>query len=141
MTLRHRDSRLVTLAVLVLVLSAFAPATTSAGASTTPTSLYNCNQLAVRPKTLVLTCADSNRYMRNIIWSTWTPSSARATGTLTWNDCTPSCVSGHWHTQHISFLARYPKTLKGRRLFTQLFGPAGSWGGTTRVWTLPTSPE
>lgn len=139
MSKRTRCSTFLVVVALVPLVLGFASSASAAAKSST--SLYNCNQLTVRPSTLVLTCADSNRYVEHIHWSSWNASSARGTGTLRWNDCTPSCVSGHWHTEEISFLARDPKTLKGQRLFTELYGPSGAWGATSRVWILPTSSE
>ena len=105
------------------------------------TSLYNCTLLQVRPTNIVLTCADSNRYIKHITWSSWTSVSAQATGTLTWNGCSPACYDGKWYSKEIQFSARDPKTVLTHRIFTELYGPSGAWGMGSRVWLLPTKPE
>jgi hypothetical protein len=110
-------------------------------ASFSSPALYNCTLLTVRPTSIVLTCADSNRYIQDIKWRSWTSTSADATGTLHWNDCTPACFDGKWHSARIHFIARKPATLSTHRIFTELYGPAGAWGTGSRVWELPTKPE
>jgi len=110
-------------------------------ASPSTTSLYNCTLLQVRPTNIVLTCADSNRYIKHVTWTSWTSVRAEATGTLTWNGCSPACYDGKWHSEKIRFSARDPKTVLAHRIFTELYGPPGAWGNGSRVWVLPTKPE
>lgn len=51
----------------------------------------------VEPKTFVLACADGNAYLDKMTWTSWTPALASAAGSLVENDCTPTCVAGHFH--------------------------------------------
>ena len=115
--------------------------TPAQAASLSSPLLYNCTLLTVRPTSIVLTCADSNRYIQDIKWSSWTSTSAHATGTLHWNGCAPACYDGKWHSTQIHFIARSPATVLAHRIFTELYGPAGAWGTSSRVWKLPTRPE
>lgn len=110
----------------------------SASASGVTTYLYNCSQREVKPSSIVISCADANREVVNIKWKSWNSSSAAATGTLKWNDCTPTCVAGHWHAKAIAFSALDPTTVGGVRVFSELSGPAGSWGGKGKIWILQT---
>jgi hypothetical protein len=139
--------RRTSLLALAFIASNFSGIATVAGAASAPasakptTSLYNCSLLQVRPRNIVLTCADSNRYVKDITWSTWTATSAHAVGTVHWNGCSPSCYDGTWHSERIHFVARDPATVFSHRIFTQLYGPTSAWGTGTRVWLLPTKPE
>ena len=70
------------------------PAT--AAAAPGDTTIVNCrgNQV-VKPKQIVITCADGGVSVVRISWSTWTPNRATGTGTLAWNTCLPEdCASG-----------------------------------------------
>jgi hypothetical protein len=51
-----------------------------------------------RPGQYVLACADGNAYLARLHWATWGSSAAFADGISTFNDCVPSCVSGHGHS-------------------------------------------
>ena len=51
----------------------------------------------VKPKTFILTCADGYVYLDKLAWTSWTSALASASGTLVENDCTPTCVGGHFH--------------------------------------------
>lgn len=62
--------------------------------------VFDCpgQQALVRPETFILTCADGNALFGKLSWSSWTPGLASAKGTLVENDCTPTCVDGHFHS-------------------------------------------
>ncbi len=61
--------------------------------------VVNCGmKTQVRPGSIVLACADGNAYVSGLNWSAWGSSSALASGTYAFNDCTPNCLSGHGHT-------------------------------------------
>jgi hypothetical protein len=124
---------------LALALSA-APGAAFAG-SMGGVQLYNCSTLAAKPTEIVLSCADANRSLEKIHWHTWGGKSATATATLTWNTCTPNCASGKDKSKVITFTATDRKTVKGELLYTELVGPAGTWGEKGTVWALPTSKE
>ena len=61
--------------------------------------VVNCaQQTQVRPGTFVLACGDGNASVDSLNWSAWGASSALASGVSGFDDCTPSCVTGHVHT-------------------------------------------
>ena len=67
--------------------------------SIAPPVVVNCQQKTqVRPGSIILACADGNAYTGSLGWSAWNSSSALASGTYNFNDCTPNCISGHGHT-------------------------------------------
>ncbi|MEI6361376.1 MAG: hypothetical protein WCP95_04525 [Actinomycetes bacterium] len=72
---------------------ALAPA---AGAATGDTVVINCvGKGQVKPKEIVITCADAGVMVTKIKWSKWTNNEAKGTGTLVWNTCLPkTCVDG-----------------------------------------------
>jgi hypothetical protein len=51
----------------------------------------------IKPRTFIVTCADGGIQFDKLSWTSWTPSVASAAGTLEENDCTPTCVAGHFH--------------------------------------------
>jgi hypothetical protein len=66
--------------------------------STASPVVVNCQQKTqVRPGSIILACADGNAYAGSLNWSAWGSSSALASGTYAFNDCTPNCLSGHGH--------------------------------------------
>ena len=61
--------------------------------------VVNCSQnTQVRPGTFVPACGDGNASLDSLHWSAWGSSSALASGTSGFNDCTPDCLTGHVHT-------------------------------------------
>jgi hypothetical protein len=61
--------------------------------------VVNCSmKTQVRPGSFTLACADGNAYVHGLNWSAWGASSALASGSYSFNDCTPNCLSGHGHT-------------------------------------------
>ena len=70
-----------------------------APATTAVPVVVNCQmKTQVRPGSYTLACADGNAYVGALNWSAWGSSSALASGTYSFNDCTPNCLSGHGHT-------------------------------------------
>ena len=70
------------------------PAT--AAAAPGDTTIVNCrgNQV-VKPKQIVITCADAQISIVKITWTSWTANEARGRGTLAWNTCLPTdCADG-----------------------------------------------
>ena len=57
----------------------------------------NCATPSVEPAEIVLASADYGALLEGLRWTSWTAASARAVGTLVYNDCTPNCVEGHHH--------------------------------------------
>lgn len=106
-----------------------------------PTRLYNCSTPVTTPKQIVINCADANRYVAGLHWQHWGAQSATATGRLYWNNCQPNCAAGHEESRAITFTANGRRLVKGKNVFlyTNLHGPAGSWGTAGTNWSLPTS--
>jgi hypothetical protein len=83
------------------------PVTTTAPPATAPPAtapadahikVYgNCTTPTVEPNEIVLACADYGTLLEGLRWTSWTATTATATGTLEYNDCLPSCVAGHHH--------------------------------------------
>ncbi len=57
------------------------------------------------PRTYVLSCADANSMLASLHWIDWGEATAFATGTARWNDCTPTCVAGHWKSEPVTVWA------------------------------------
>ena len=64
------------------------------------TVVFDCagQPAMVRPRTFILACADGNAYYAKLSWTSWTPGLASAKGNFVLNDCTPTCVAGHFHS-------------------------------------------
>jgi len=60
------------------------------------------NHLGVKPTTLVTSCADANTKLEHLNWKDWGDATAYATGTLAYNDCTPTCVAGTWKSEPVT---------------------------------------
>ncbi len=60
------------------------------------TVVINCvGKKVVKPKEIVITCADAGVMVNKITWSHWGMNAATGTGTLTWNTCLPkTCADG-----------------------------------------------
>jgi hypothetical protein len=56
-----------------------------------------------------VSCADANTEFTNLHWIDWGAETAYATGEARWNDCTPTCVAGHWHSEPATFWAWDPR--------------------------------
>jgi hypothetical protein len=89
--------------IATVAFSVSASAATSAGqrpaaTGTVPVVVACGMKEQVRPGPYILACADGNAYLTGLSWSAWRPFSAMATGTFTFNDCVPNCLSGHDHS-------------------------------------------
>jgi hypothetical protein len=63
----------------------------------------------VRPKSLILTCADGNDLAKDLAWSKWGPNAADATGVDTWNECVPYCAASKtWYSTTATFTLGKP---------------------------------
>jgi hypothetical protein len=86
----------VRIAVLTVLIAAFAAA--SASAAGHPTALPNClGKPTVKPASIILACADANFGVKKLTWIGWGGARAAATGVAYANDCTPNCAAGHFH--------------------------------------------
>ena len=100
----------------------------------------------VRPKTYILTCGDGNVLLRKLSWTSWTPGLASATGTLSRNTCTPSCVAGHFVSYPVLVVFWGQAAVKnhpGQQCYTRmtLIYPGARPKGVSQTQTvsLPTS--
>ena len=126
--------RLSPLIIVLLLVPNFA---TSASATTKGTvAIVDCGKSAVRPTSIIVTCADANRYVAAITWRNWGAATATARGTLRWNDCVPTCVAGHWHQRGVTFSATTMRHINGRSRYTRLHAAPSVWGESSPWWTL-----
>lgn len=63
----------------------------------------NCDKSQVKPKSIVLACADVNNYVNKIVWKSFGGPTASGSGAFVENDCTPNCAAGHFHSFPITF--------------------------------------
>ncbi len=107
--MRRTNIAIVVIAVLAVIgagtgigLAASAGAatrTTAVSATHTPTYVIaDCSELQVKPSSYILACADGNAGLEHLDWTTWSAKLASGYGTFYENDCTPTCVDGHFHT-------------------------------------------
>lgn len=66
------------------------------------------------PSSYTLACADGNTLLHGLHWAAWGSSSAFASGTYTFNDCTPNCAAGHVHSFPALVALWHVKALPGR---------------------------
>jgi len=75
----------------------------------------------VRPKKIIVACGDANFYFTNLAWSSWNGRHAIAGGVANVNDCTPTCVGGHFHTYRATLTLTRPRSCSnGQREFTRM---------------------
>lgn len=83
-------------------------------ASSVIIALPNClGKPEVRPKDVIVTCADANFRVGNIRWTGWGESFAAGLGTATINDCEPTCVAGHFHSYATVVIVNGSQTCPG----------------------------
>ena len=76
----------------------------------------------LEPKSVVLTCADDGELAQNLHWTTWTASSATATGKVVWRSCVADCAhSRAWKSAAAQVTLSDPVAEPGHgTLFTKL---------------------
>jgi hypothetical protein len=90
----------------------------SSGASDTVPLI--CSKPAVKPATLIISCADANSEFTDLHWYGWGDATTYATGTARWNDCTPTCVAGTWRSNPVTIWAWDLQDRKGYTLYTKV---------------------
>jgi len=107
------------LAVVLTLLAV--PAIASAAAGSGPPLAINCNQEQFKPKKIVLACGDGATWLGKLKWSSWSGSSASASGTYNAINCTPDCAAGHLKSYPVKVTLTKPKSCPGqvRRAFKQ----------------------
>jgi hypothetical protein len=131
-----------------LVGSASAAPAHPSGNASVQTVVLDCPGVGalVRPKTFILTCADGYVQLGKLSWTSWTPGVASATGTLSKNTCTPSCVAGHVKSYPVLAVLWGRAAVKnhpGEQCYTRMTliytGSRPSGAGQTQTISLPTS--
>jgi hypothetical protein len=78
-----------------------AHAATVRGTATTAAQqrvLLDClGKPTVKPAAHIFACADGNAGLEKLTWTAWAAKEASGFGTFYENDCTPTCVGGHFH--------------------------------------------
>jgi len=83
---------------LLIVLGIVGAATASGGDRV----VGDCKHSQVKPAQIVVFCADANGLLENMRWSAFGGSTARGTGSYSYNDCSPNCAAGHFHTYPVT---------------------------------------
>ena len=98
------------------------PATTKSRSVTAGVKECPDETSLTRPAELNLACADAGLWAEDLVWSSWSATSATATGIFTWHDCTPNCAeSTKWGTSSAQFTLTDPVAGPGDQvLFTEL---------------------
>jgi hypothetical protein len=97
----------------VLMLLAVPPIA-SAAAGSGRTLAINCNQEQFKPRKIVLACGDGGSWLGKLKWSSWSRSTAAASGTYNAIDCTPTCAAGHVKTYPVRVTLSKPKPCPGQ---------------------------
>jgi len=117
-------------------------------ATPAPSVLNECNVPtagpAVKPATIVLACGDANASLSDLNWTSWTSSSATATGQYVRNTCVPNCAQGTFVTSVALIRLAYPiQTGVGPQFasVSYVYANASAPGGSSGLATvIPTSP-
>jgi len=131
-------SALRTSLALTLLSSLGVLVSASTASASAPVSISDCGTLKVAPSSLVISCADANRSITDIKWTNWGQAVAQGKGMLNWNTCTPTCVSGTYRHQSLTFRAQRRGTRGAHVLYLELSGPKGAFGTAGTTWTLTT---
>ena len=113
-----------------------------------PSVLAQCNYPgaapSVEPSAIVLACGDGNASLTHLIWSSWTKTTAAATGDFTHNSCIPDCAQGTFVSTPASVRLGYPIETSAGQEFASLsydYADSSAPGGTfTYTSVAPTSP-
>jgi hypothetical protein len=62
--------------------------------------LLGCDNGAQVAPSAISNCGDGAAGLTSLHWTSWTSHLASGYGTYYLNDCTPTCVGGHFHTYH-----------------------------------------
>jgi len=123
-------------AVAALIAISALPASASS-----PLKITNCNTAVIRPKLLTLSCGDGNTVLKDLRWSSFGGSTARATGTFVMNTCEPNCAAGKAVSFKVNVKATDARTCKrGLRVYNrvalQFVGHPPSERNDLTRWTL-----
>ena len=93
----------------LLIVFALGAGTASAAKVLAP---EDCGKAVARPDTVSLACADDNIYVAAINWSSWGGRRSQGTGTLTVNNCNPSCAADKFKTYPVNISLRRVRVRK-----------------------------
>lgn len=96
--------------------------------------------LTVQPTEHLLSCGDGNSGLRRLTWSSWTATSARATGVYYWNDCEPACFSGTNYTSKATVELSRVRVQKGEPVFTRVVVTYTDEDGVKQVDAMTSLP-
>jgi hypothetical protein len=74
----------------------------------------NCFKEQFKPKRITIACGDAGIYLSKLKWTSWSRSSAKATGTYNQNDCTPDCAGGKIRSYPVQVTLSKPKSCRGQ---------------------------
>ena len=100
---------LAAVSAALIFLSAIAPARPARAQAnaTRPAGLLDCaGNAQVRPREVVLACADANLSAQRLTWTGWGEPFAAAVGEMQVNSCTPNCAAGTFHAFKAVLVAR-----------------------------------
>ena len=96
------------------------PTTTLGALPAWPGCLPDGSQRSVRPSSFVFACADGNARVEQARWTSWGADEALASGTVSQNDCVPSCAQGHFHAETADLTLYAPGLWHDHLVFTRL---------------------
>jgi hypothetical protein len=107
--------------VAIVVAIIAAPSVSSAPTASPGFADCFTNHAVVRPRSIVVACADGNFFLSGLRWSRWDSKAALGAGLGHQNLCTPSCADGHFRVYAVAVRLSRPVACKrDSRLFTRL---------------------
>ena len=87
-----------------------------------PISIFNCvDEYENQPSNLIITCADANMGVDNIVWKSWNNIEASGEGIFYENNCSPDCSTGRIIRQKAEIrLASIQKDKADKSVFTEI---------------------
>lgn len=87
-----------------------------------PISIFNCvDEYESQPSNLIITCADANMGVDNIVWKSWNNIEASGEGIFYENNCSPDCASGRIIRQKAEIqLSNIQRDKSGKSVFTEI---------------------
>jgi len=106
------------------------------------TVIVNCvGKKVVKPREIVISCADAGISVQRITWRYWDDNRARGRGTLVWNTCLPTdCASGIVQRYRARIVLDRVASGPGLTVFSRMkltFPNGGPAGLETGTMTLP----
>jgi hypothetical protein len=108
---------LATLAIVALAAATVAVA--ASGTAAKPAfAPKDCSKPRIEPKTITITCADANFFVKIRHWAVFNKVEARGKGKAMINTCMPDCASGEFKAYKVKVHLKKPKKTKcnGRKV-------------------------